>query len=157
MHRLVSDSEIRKIFITGLSPNLFVLITKIRAELFRYGLVGLTSNMLLYVCYLMLSELRALTPSTAMTITYVFGVLISFSMHKQLTFRFTGARTRAFYRFLLAHVLGYLLNLSVLAWCVDKYGYPHQIVQGVAICVVAMVLFLLFKYLVFANDVTRSR
>ena len=125
-------------------------------EVIRYALVGAVSNLLLYVVYLILGDLAMMAPSAAMTTTYVLGVLASFLMHRRLTFRVTGKVSRPFFRFVLAHIVGYLLNLSLLAWLVDQLGYPHQVVQGGAIFIVAFVLFLLFKYFVFANNSIES-
>jgi hypothetical protein len=51
----------------------------------------------------------------------------------------------------LAHVVGYCLNLSLLLVFVGKLGYPHQWVQGAAILIVACYLFLAFKFFVFRN------
>jgi len=52
-------------------------------------------------------------------------------------------------RYVIAHCIGYLLNLSILIVFVDKLGYAHQWVQAIAIFVVAAFLFLAFKVFVF--------
>jgi uncharacterized membrane protein (GlpM family) len=49
------------------------------------------------------------------------------------------------------HASGYLCNLAILRVFVDRLGYPHQIVQAVAIFVVAAYLFLAFKMFVFVT------
>ena len=48
--------------------------------------------------------------------------------------------------------MGYVFNLAVLLVAVDLAGFPHQIVQGVMIFVVAMMIFLLQRYWVFAQQ-----
>jgi putative flippase GtrA len=122
------------------------------AQLIRYGLVGLTNNLLIYVGYLVLSDIFMIAPKVSMTITYVSGVLLSYSMNKQWTFRFAGAKARSFSRFIAVHIFGYFLNLLILWLCVDHLGYPHQVVQGGAILLVAIILFVLFKYFVFTKE-----
>lgn len=52
-------------------------------------------------------------------------------------------------RYVIAHCIGYLLNLSILIVFVDELGYAHQWVQAIAIFVVAAFLFLAFKVFVF--------
>ncbi len=54
-------------------------------------------------------------------------------------------------RYVIAHCLGYSINLSIQLIMVDVFGYPHQLAQALGICVVAMFLFLAFKYFVFVN------
>lgn len=54
-------------------------------------------------------------------------------------------------RYVIAHCIGYLINLSILILMVDKFGYPHQWVQAAAIFIVAGFLFLMFKFFVFTE------
>lgn len=126
-------------------------MTNVSAQFIRYGMVGLTSNPLIYAVYLMLSDYFMIAPKVSMTITYVSGVLLSFLLNKKWAFQFAGTLFHPFVRFIAAHSVGYILNLFILWLCVDHLGYPHQFVQGGAILLVAIVLFVLFKYFVFTN------
>jgi hypothetical protein len=47
---------------------------------------------------------------------------------------------------------GYLLNLFILLVFVDYFGYTHQVIQGIAIFIIAGFLFLVFKYFVFPKQ-----
>lgn len=47
-------------------------------------------------------------------------------------------------------MMGYLLNLILLLLFVDWLDFPHQIVQGIAIVVVAIFLFVVLRIFVFA-------
>jgi putative flippase GtrA len=57
--------------------------------------------------------------------------------------------TSALGRYVTAYALGYLLNLAALFVLVDRLNFPHQIVQGVMILVVACFLFVLQRQWVF--------
>ncbi len=57
-------------------------------------------------------------------------------------------------RYVVAHVMGYLINFMLLMIFVDHIGYPHQWVQAAAIFVVAIFLFVTFKFIVFAETGT---
>jgi putative flippase GtrA len=117
-------------------------------QLFRYALVGLFSNVAGYLVYLALTYLGG-TPKLTMTFLYGVGAAVSFFGNRSLTFEHQGSILGAGVRFGMVHCIGYLLNLSMLIVFVDKLGYPHQWVQGVAIFVVAAFLFLAFKVFVF--------
>lgn len=117
-------------------------------QLLRYALVGLISNLLGYVLYLLVTYL-GVGPKIAMSLLYFVGASIGFFGNKTLTFKHEGHYLSSSLRYALAHFAGYLLNLSILVVFVDQFGYPHQWVQAVAIFVVAVFLFLLFKFFVF--------
>ncbi len=125
----------------------------IRRQGFRFALVGVASNAMLYLVYLGITGV-GLGHKTAMTLAYVLGVLQTFLINKAWTFAHLGHNGLAFFRYLTAYGGCYLLQLFILYLFVDHLGLHHAIVQGVAICVVACLLFLLQKYWVFAITVT---
>jgi len=120
----------------------------IHIQALRYGVVGLASNLLLYLLYLAFT-LTGLEPKTAMTLAYGIGVAQTFLLNRSWTFTHRGRLRDSSIRFLLAYSLGYLLNLGILFALVDGAGLPHQPVQAGAILCVAALLFLLQRYWVF--------
>jgi putative flippase GtrA len=128
-----------------------VLIIKTResvTQLFRYALVGLLSNVVGYLVYLAFTYFGG-TPKVTMTLLYGVGAAVGFFGNRSLTFEHQGSIMGAGVRYVIAHCIGYLLNLSILIVFVDKLGYAHQWVQAIAIFVVAAFLFLAFKVFVF--------
>ena len=127
-------------------------------QLFRYGLIGLASNLAGYLVYLLLTHLGA-TPKITMSMLYLVGATIGFWGNRKLTFMHKGHVMGAGTRYVIAHCFGYLINLFILSLMVDKLGYPHQWVQAAAIFIVAGFLFLMFKFFVFtgADDSIEER
>lgn len=123
----------------------------IRTEVIRYTVVGLASNLVLYLLYLTITAL-GVGHKSAMTGLYLLGILQTFIFNKRWTFAHSGKTKRSLFRYLAAYGLGYILNLVMLHVFVDQLGFAHQIVQGVAVVMVAMVLFLLQRYWVFAAE-----
>ena len=121
---------------------------RLSRQLASYSLVGLGSNLLGYGAYLLLVANR-LNPKLAITLLYFVGVLIGYLGNKHLTFRHTGSFLAIGVRYLVVYILGYLLNLFLIIWFVDRLGFPHQIVQALAILVVAVVLFIMLRTFVF--------
>lgn len=117
-------------------------------QLIRYGLVGVVSNLAMYFVYLLITHL-GVEPKKAMTLVYIIGASIGFIGHRKWSFSHRGNATQAAMRYIAAHFSGYMLNFLVLFIFVDRLGYAHQVVQAVAIIVVAGFLFIIFKYLVF--------
>lgn len=125
-------------------------------QLFSYVLIGLLANLLGYALYLLLTYLID-APKLIMTVLYSVGALISFFANRRFTFRHDGRIDIAGVRYIFAQFLGYLLNLILLVLFVDWLGFAHQIVQVVAIVVVAIFLFVLSRFFVFAPQVSTSR
>ncbi len=119
-----------------------------RIQGLRFIIVGVASNLVLYLFYLTLTTL-GLGYKTAMTLLYAVGVLQTFFFNKRWTFEHDGATHAALLRYIVAYAFGYLLNLLVLLVLVDRLGLPHQWVQGVMIITLAAMLFLLQRYWIF--------
>ena len=118
-------------------------------QLFRYTLIGLLSNGAGYILYLALTYLGG-SPKITMTLMYGAGAAIGFFGNRSFTFANQGSIMVAGRRYIIAHCIGYVLNLSILMIFVDKLGYAHQWVQGISIVIVASFLFMVFKVFVFS-------
>jgi putative flippase GtrA len=125
-------------------------------QLFRYGLVGIVTNLALYCFYLLITYL-GIEPKKAMTISYITGAFIGFIGHRQWTFSHNGALLGSGARYVIAHLFGYLINFLILLTFVDTLGYSHQWVQAAAIIVVAGFLFVTFRYFVFPKVESSGR
>jgi len=117
-------------------------------QLFRYAVVGVLTNVSGYGLYLLATYLGG-TPKLTMTGLYAIGIALSFFANRKFTFRHDGHIGAAGIRFLFAYFLGYLLNLLLLVIFVDRMNFPHQIVQAVAVVVVALFMFFLSRLFVF--------
>lgn len=124
-------------------------------QILRYTLVGVLTNFFAYALYLYLAPVWG-APKLAMTALYTTGALISFFANRRFTFRHDGHIGGAGVRYLLVQLSGYLLNLLLLVLFVDWMGFAHQIVQAVAIIVVAIFLFVLSRFFVFAPQSARN-
>jgi putative flippase GtrA len=119
-------------------------------QLSRYAVVGLTSNAVGYLLYLLLTY-AGMGHKTTMTLLYAVGVAQTFYFNRRWSFSHDGQVSSAFVRYLTAYALGYVFNLAVLMILVDRWGWPHQWVQGVMIFVLAGMLFLMQRYWVFRS------
>jgi putative flippase GtrA len=119
-------------------------------QLLRFAAVGVASNVIGYLLYLLITHLGA-APKLAMTVLYGVGVLMGFVGNQKYTFAHQGGLMATGWRYLMAHGLGYLINLAIQIIMVDHLGYAHQLAQAFGICVVAVFLFVVFKYFVFVS------
>ncbi len=131
-------------------PNNFSSKKTLR-QFFSYALIGVLTNVLGYATYLGLTYLWG-APKLTMTALYLAGASIGFLANRRFTFRHDGGIGITGIRYLLAQVAGYLLNLVLLLLFVDWFDFPHQIVQAIAIVVVAIFLFVLLRIFVFSSS-----
>ena len=120
----------------------------VRQQFRRYAVVGLGSNLLLYLTYILITQ-RGVGHKIAMTLLYAVGVSLTFVFNRNWTFSHQGHVTKSFIAYLLTYALGYVLNLVALYVLVDKFGFRHQWIQGFMIVILAILLFTLQKYFVF--------
>ena len=120
-------------------------------QLIRYAVVGIANNSAGYLIYLLLTYLGA-APKLTMTLLYAIGAAVGYAGNRNFTFAQDGNLLTSGTRYIVAHCLGYLLNLVILIIFVDNFGYPHQWVQAAAIFVVAGFLFVVFKFFVFTGS-----
>ena len=124
-----------------------LLNKSLKERVFRYLLVGLFLNILGYSLYIGLTQL-GFNPVSAMSSTYAIFLYLSFYMHKNFTFiESTPSPSKSI--FLMIHASAYILNLSLLYFFVYFFGFPHYLVQAIAIGVVAVYLYLLLNFTVF--------
>ena len=125
-------------------------------QILRYGLVGILINALGYFVYLIITYNGA-DPKCTMTALYSFGVIISFFANRRFTFQHNGHMGASGVGYLLVQVLGYLLNLCLLLLFVDWLGFSHQIVQAIAIVIVAVFLFVMLRVFVFVPCLVKKK
>lgn len=119
-------------------------------QLIIYGIIGVALNCIGYLVYLLLVYWH-MDPKVAMTLLYVIGVVTSFLANRKFTFADQRGVSGSSWRFIFAHGCGYTINLLLLLVLVDKMNYPHELVQAVAIFIVAVFLFLMNKFFVFKD------
>jgi putative flippase GtrA len=117
-------------------------------QLFRFGLVGLASNLLIYLCYLLVTGI-GVGHKTAMSVLYVTGVCLTFVLNRNWTFQHDGHVSRAFTGYVTLYAVGYVVNFLVLYLLVDRFGHDHRVVQGAMIFILAVFFFVAQKYVVF--------
>jgi putative flippase GtrA len=117
-------------------------------QFIKYAVVGLATNVAGYLLYLLVTYLGA-APKVAMTVLYLLGAIAGFYGNRVWTFSHQGRISASFLKYMATHCVGYLINLSLLTVLVDRLGWPHQGVQAFAIVVVALFLFMMFKWFVF--------
>jgi putative flippase GtrA len=120
----------------------------IRTQFIRYVVVGLASNAVIYLVYILLTRL-GMGPKLAMSLLYGVGVLQTFVFNRKWSFQFEGASTPALIRYATLYAIGYAINFFAIVLLVEQQGLPHQWVMGVLVLFMAVFFFIGQKLWVF--------
>lgn len=120
------------------------------ASFVRFAIVGVCSNGALYLAYIGLS-LAGMGHKTAMTVTFVLGILVTFALNRSWSFQSTRPAGGAFVRYAATYIFGYAVNLLALLLLVDLAGFPHQLVQALMVVLVATMMFIMQRRWVFGD------
>lgn len=118
----------------------------------NFSLVGIAQNFIGYLIYIVLTYI-GIAPVLAISILYPLGATFSFIGNKKYTFINTNSESNALGRFVIAHLLGLMLNIILLKVLVETFGFPHQLVQLIAMLLIATFLFIAMKYFIFSTNI----
>lgn len=119
-------------------------------QFLRFVLIGVSSNAIGYGLYLVLTTI-GVSPSQAVTAIYFASATLAYFGNKSLTFTSNASVWSTGARYIIAQLIGYAMNIALLAILHDYYGYSHQLVQLIAIGVVAVYLYITLKVFVFQD------
>ena len=119
-------------------------------QLFFYGLGGglsVLSNMGMY--WLLL--LASVPYLVAGALSFLFGMITSFLMHKYVTFRSAGGAGREFGRYAFVTFLNLLANLGILYVLVDLLGANELSGGLIATALIAVWSYFIYKHFAFRH------
>ena len=125
-------------------------------QFLRYSLVEIISNFMDF-CFCLLVASTGLSSIQVMSLIYTCSCLFSFAGNKKWSF---GGGIRAwtiFPRYVVIQIAGYLTNLLLMSMLYNLLEMPNQLVQLIAIAVLAIELFLPRNYYVFRKGASSIR
>ncbi|MBU2623850.1 MAG: GtrA family protein [Proteobacteria bacterium] len=128
------------------------LILKLSKEFIRYVVVGAAMNGCGFLLYALFTTL-GVSPVLTISIFYPIYIGLAFYLNKKWSFNHKGRISASAVRYLISYIGCYVLNVAVLKFFSGYLGYPHLVVQAIAILVFALLLFLAQKYWVFRTQV----
>jgi putative flippase GtrA len=119
-------------------------------SMLRFALVGCANTLLGFAVILIAGWLLQLGDVAANAVGYGCGLLLSFALNRQYTFRYEGRTAGALVRYLLAFAVSYGVNVGVLVIFTGVLGQPSVLSQAAAVCSYAITFYALTRWVVFA-------
>ena len=107
-------------------------------RLSRYGIVGLTTNLSLYLVFLLFLRI-GLTPTLAAGICYGLGVGLSYMLNRRWTFASDDSHLRDLPKFALAYGIGLVSTLLTIAML--TLWMSPELAQLLNVAITALVIY----------------
>lgn len=117
-------------------------------QFLRYGAVGVVTNLLLYLLFVVLNAL-GLTPIWAMTASFAAGCGLTYFAHGRYSFRYGATNPALVVKYVFVYGSAYALNLAGLWFGTKRLGLSPRLVQVAMVLLIGVYLFLLARFFVF--------
>ena len=112
------------------------------SQFVRFVGVGGINTLVTYILYVML--LQIFSYQVSYTITYVFGIFLSYWLNLKFVFKETGSKKKMLL-FPLVYLLQYLLGIIIMYLVIEKLNIPKELAPIVVVIVTIPLTFLLSK------------
>jgi len=119
-------------------------------EIAKAAPLSLFLNLTGYIAFVVLVR-NGLDPKISISFLYPVMVALSYFLYGNLVFHGEYSKNSLF-KFIITHISGYLANLLLLFIFIDIFALTHELSQLIAMVIVALYLFLIFKFVVFTNQ-----
>jgi putative flippase GtrA len=120
-------------------------------QIIKYGIIGCCCVMIDFVVYWLLVQIVKMPYLYANIISVHCGIITSFFLNRHFTFK---VKDRTFLRFISFYVIGITglaISSGMLLFLVEKIELNELVSKAVTVVVVALIQFLLNKYISFRD------
>ncbi len=123
----------------------------VRAELFRYGMVGVSGLFLDFGTLIFFKESLGFSAVSAVALNQVIVLTYNFLLNKYWSFKNKAVPTTQLMRYATLALFNYSFSVFVMALFHDRLGFDYRLVRLGAIVVMVSWNFFLYKYWVYRS------
>ena len=120
-------------------------------QIIKYSSVGILTNTIFYVLYIVISNFIGLNPPMAAILSGFMVIGISYLLNTRFTFKSKNQGIVGAINYFLLYLCAILLNAFIIFIFSNKFGFAHEIVAAITIVVIASLLFLIQKFYFFQS------
>ena len=121
-------------------------------QLIKYGIIGCFCAGLDFIIYSLLIQILAMPYLFANVISVHCGIFTSFFLNRQFTFKVKNKTLLRFISFYIVGITGLAVSSGLLIVFIEKMGIDELISKALTVIVVAIIQFLLNKYISFRHE-----
>ena len=120
-------------------------------QLIKYGIIGCFCAGLDFIIYWLLVQIVTMPYLFANVISVHCGILTSFFLNRHFTFKVKNKTLLRFISFYVVGITGLAISSGLLVIFIEKIGLNELISKALTVIVVAIIQFMLNKYISFKN------
>ena len=120
-------------------------------QLIKYSIIGCCCAGLDFIIYWLLVHIVKIPYLYANIISVHSGIFTSFFLNRHFTFKIKNRTLLRFFSFYLTGIIGLLISSVLLILLIEKIGLNEYVSKAFTIIVVALIQFMLNKYISFRN------
>lgn len=133
---------------TSMIDTIKKVITK-HQQLIKYGFIGCLCATLDFISFTILSTKLNLPIISANIISVNIGIISSFILNREITFKVKNKTALRFFSFYSVGLVGLAISSFMLIILVNRLGFNKIYSKAVTIIIVALIQFILNKYITF--------
>lgn len=125
-------------------------------EKIRFALIGAVNMGLRYILFILLGLIfTSMHYQLTLALMWFLSSFIAFFMYKKLVFRTRGNHLKEYGKSVVTWGVSYVINALLLELMIRRFSLPVIPAQGIAIVVIVVVNYLMFKHFAFKKKLTR--
>ena len=120
-------------------------------RLFRYGLVGIISNLSLFGVYLILTHFWNY-PEIVSGFLFFCGIAGTYIFNRNWSFESHQSHKSGILKYFTAYIVGLFVQLGSLALMFRLLNFPHQVAQLFAVGFAAITIYCILNFWVFRQE-----
>lgn len=140
-----------------MTPLRSVLTVRPPASLVRFLLVGVANTLVGLSTIYLAKWLGGVGDSLANACGYAVGLVVSFVLNRNWTFRHTGAVLPAALRWLMVFVIAYTANLGTVLTLIHEFGINGYLAQALGVPPYTALFYLGSRYFAFRQGSSTNR
>lgn len=130
-----------------------VLVDRLRAHrsIFVFAIMGGMTTVVHIVTGLALHHVAGMTAAKANIVAYITAFFVSYSLHRNVTFRSTASVGQSLPKFLAISVLGFVLCQLIVVMMVNVMGFSYAAALAVMVTTVPVVTYVLSRIWAFRD------
>ena len=118
-------------------------------QIIKYSSVGMVTNIIGYILYIVFSNLMGMPPPVASILAGFMVIGISYYFNKRFTFTSQNNGVVQAMKYYLLYFSAILLHSATIFIFSSILGFAHEIVAGISLVVLSCLLFLIQKFYFF--------
>jgi len=120
-------------------------------QIIKYSSVGMLTNIIGYILYIVISNIIGVNPSIAAIISGFTVIGISYLLNTRFTFKSKNKGLVGAAKYFLLYICAVLLNSLIIFIFSGILGFAHEIIAAISLIIISFSLFLIQKFYFFQS------